>query len=45
MADGEKELVECDCCGKLAVLQRCWPMGIETFACDDCRGIDDEGQP
>jgi hypothetical protein len=31
------ELRECDCCGKLAVLSRCWAYGIETFACDECR--------
>ena len=37
-------LGECDCCGRKRELTRCWPFGIETFACDECRGIppDDE---
>jgi hypothetical protein len=31
---------ECDCCGQLvASLSRCWVTGIETFACDECRGV------
>jgi hypothetical protein len=32
------ELSECDCCGELRVLSRCWPFGIETYACDECQG-------
>lgn len=28
---------ECDCCGEKRPLTRCWPMGIETYACDECR--------
>ncbi len=35
-------LTECDCCGKARVLSRCWTTdGIETFACDECRGNGD----
>jgi hypothetical protein len=31
---------ECDCCGKVRELTRCWTScGIETFACDECRGL------
>jgi hypothetical protein len=29
---------QCDCCGRLADLSRCWAYGIETFACEACRG-------
>ncbi len=28
----------CDCCDEYRALERCWPQGIETFACDECRG-------
>lgn len=32
---------ECDCCGRSPlVLTRCWVTGIETFACDECRGVE-----
>lgn len=31
---------DCDCCGKHRRCSRVWAMGIETFACDECRGID-----
>ena len=31
----------CDCCDKGGVeLGRVWCAGIETFACDECRGIE-----
>jgi hypothetical protein len=30
-------LAECDCCGQLRGLSRCWAHGIETFACEDCQ--------
>ncbi len=30
---------ECDCCGKRAVLTRCWLGPLETFACDECRKV------
>lgn len=31
----------CDCCGKKRPLSRCWAPGdVETFACDECRGIE-----
>lgn len=33
--------VECDCCARRFAqgdLTRCWVGGIETFACDECRG-------
>lgn len=33
---------ECDCCGKRRLLSRCWPSGIETYACDECRGESDD---
>jgi len=29
---------ECDCCGHVKPLSRCWASGVETFACDKCRG-------
>lgn len=30
---------QCDCCGRMAWVSRCWAAGgVETFACDDCRG-------
>jgi hypothetical protein len=36
----------CDCCGKHRPLSRCWTgvgvSGIETWACDECRGGDGE---
>ncbi len=28
---------ECDCCGQRRLLTKCWPMGIETYACNECR--------
>ena len=28
---------ECDCCGQRRQLTKCWPMGIETYACNECR--------
>ncbi len=28
---------ECDVCGQRRLLTKCWPMGIETYACDECR--------
>jgi hypothetical protein len=31
-------LPECDCCGKPGILARCFVTGIETFACEECRG-------
>jgi len=34
---------ECDCCGQKRPLSRCWPMGIETYACDECRGEENTG--
>ena len=35
---------QCDCCGKDdRELTKCWPMGIETMACAQCRG--EEGDP
>lgn len=35
---------DCDCCGKCRRLSRVWAYGIETFACAECRGDeDDEG--
>lgn len=30
--------LECDCCGNRGELSRCWVSGIETFACEVCRG-------
>ena len=31
---------ECDCCGEMrANVSRCWLGPLETFACDECRGI------
>jgi hypothetical protein len=35
-------VAECDCCGKMRPLARCWaPVGVETWACDECRGNHD----
>lgn len=30
---------ECDCCGKRGAVSKCFAFGIETYACDDCRGM------
>jgi hypothetical protein len=41
---------ECDCCGRYEWLSQCRaPGGLETWACDECRGVepdacDDEPQ-
>lgn len=37
-----KQPSECDCCGEVRLLARCWAAGTETFACDECRGIEQE---
>jgi hypothetical protein len=29
---------QCDCCGQATELTRCEAYGIETFACEKCRG-------
>jgi hypothetical protein len=34
----DEEPRECDCCGEMKLLSRCLAYGIETFACDACRG-------
>jgi hypothetical protein len=39
-AEAAAALNQCDCCGKLRVLSRCWAFGIETYACDECRGAE-----
>lgn len=39
MTDGD-----CDCCGRMRPLTRCWAYGIETFACDECLGIEPEDE-
>lgn len=34
----------CDCCERTVPrhqVSRCWVTGIETFACDECRGVND----
>jgi hypothetical protein len=37
-ADG-RAIGECDACGKKRPLSRCWTTtGLETYACDVCRG-------
>ena len=33
---------QCDCCGRQRELSRVWAFGIETFACEECRGNDDD---
>lgn len=40
--DAEEEpFYECDCCGKKRFVSQCWTSdGLETFACDECRGVD-----
>lgn len=35
---------DCDCCSKYRPLSRCWAYGIETWACDECRGFE-ESEP
>jgi hypothetical protein len=43
-ADYEPEEIkgECDCCARQRVLTRCWTTtGLETFACDECRGVEE----
>ena len=37
-----EDMSECDCCGEYAETTRCWVTGIETFACDKCRGVAEE---
>jgi hypothetical protein len=33
------KLLVCDCCGRRCeTVSRCWYAGIETFACEQCRG-------
>jgi hypothetical protein len=42
--DGQRNAAtdsQCDCCGKMRPLTKCWAHGIETWACDECRGLDD----
>lgn len=35
----EPKLARCDCCGgRCETVSRCWYAGIETFACEECRG-------
>jgi hypothetical protein len=39
--DDDAETAQCDCCARMVPrdeISRCWAHGIETFACDDCRG-------
>ena len=31
----------CDCCGKRREVSKCWVSGLETFACDECRGAEE----
>lgn len=41
----DRSITFCDCCEKPVPrdqISRCWMTGIETFACDDCRGINEE---
>lgn len=39
----DEECFECDCCSRLRPLTRTWTScGIETFACDACRGIEED---
>ncbi len=40
-ADEDAEvLAQCDCCAKMRPVSQCWTScGLETFACDECRGI------
>jgi hypothetical protein len=38
VVDEVHALADCDCCGKEAPLSRCFSYGLETFACDACRG-------
>ena len=41
-ADKRLNALACDCCNELSrELVRCWPMGIETFACPKCRGVEE----
>ena len=30
----------CDCCGRTEWLSQCWVGELETWACDECRGIE-----
>jgi hypothetical protein len=42
--DGEQRGT-CDVCERQHVpVSRCWAAGIETFACDECRGIEDDDE-
>jgi hypothetical protein len=33
---------DCDCCENEGLLTRCWPSGMETFACEFCTGNADD---
>lgn len=35
----------CDVCDKRATITQCLAAGIETWACDKCRGIDEPAEP
>lgn len=41
----EANAYQCDCCGRMVEKERIgrvWAYGIETYACDKCRGWEDE---
>lgn len=41
--DHEMSYADCDCCGKFRPLKQVWYLGyMETWACAQCRGADDE---
>jgi hypothetical protein len=39
---GQREWAHCDCCEKYRPLSLCWAHGLETWACDECRGLEQE---
>ena len=39
-ADRGPPQADCDCCGKMRRVSQCWLGNLETWACDECRGID-----
>ena len=43
--DDDAAPAECDCCGRMAELTQTWACGLETWACDECRGVLDHVAP
>jgi len=41
----DRPMADCDCCGRYREVSQCWAFGnMETWACDECRGVDDDSE-